>query len=113
MRLNAVLETLLSPLRNNGNDVNYVNYGQTVYGDSIATPGGDDEGGPAIITDASVISGVVSDYRNGSNACFYVALPAEYIASASIALSIGRLTDTDQYETNAQNAENVTLDLTP
>ncbi|MBR5760257.1 MAG: hypothetical protein IKX88_16845, partial [Thermoguttaceae bacterium] len=35
-RLDAILETMLAPLRNNGYDISYVNYGQTVYGDSVA-----------------------------------------------------------------------------
>ena len=121
-RLNAVLETLLSPLRNNGNDINYVNYGQTVYGDSVANSNASTNGGTnggtndaanatTIVTDASVISGVVSNYRNGSNACFYLSLPSMYVGSATMSLQIGRLSDSDQDETNEETAETISLDL--
>ncbi|MDO5309716.1 MAG: trypsin-like peptidase domain-containing protein [Planctomycetia bacterium] len=119
MRLAALLETLLSPLRNNGNDISYVNYGQTVYGDSIATTTSTDNNNnndtttstTQIITDASVVSGVVSNYRNGSNACFYVSVPNDWVGTASISLRIGRLTDKDNIETNLDTCETVTIDV--
>ena len=98
-----------------------MNYGQTVYGDNVTSTSTSTTGGTttdsatnvaaSVITDASVISGVVSGYRNGSNACFYVALPAYYVSSASVVLNIGRKTDSDSDETNAETAESVTLDL--
>ena len=118
MRLTAVLESLLSPLRNNGNDISYVNYGQTLYDGTsgststdTGTTGSTDTTATAIVADPTVVSGVVSDYRSGSNACFYLALPSEQVASASLTLQIGLQTASDKTTSNAATAETVTLDL--
>ncbi|MBQ4203156.1 MAG: trypsin-like serine protease, partial [Thermoguttaceae bacterium] len=121
-RLDAVLETMLAPLRNNGYDVSYVNYGQTVYGDSIAnanastntdsTNGNTDANAQVnIITDASVISGVVSSYRNGSNACFYLSLPTQYVSSGTLAFNIGIATARDNQTTNEDTCESVSFGI--
>ena len=111
-RLDAVLEALLSPLRNNGYDISFVNYGQTVYGDSVANAGNtgdnnDQDVAANIITDATVISGVVSGYRNGSSASFSLMFPANYVANGTLAFNIGIATARDNTTTNADTAESV------
>ncbi|MBR4833814.1 MAG: trypsin-like serine protease [Thermoguttaceae bacterium] len=95
-RLHAVLEALLSPLRNNGNDVNLRLYGQKYYsGDNQQTEQGD--------------AAVVSNLRDGSNACFYLAFPNRYVASATTSLVIGRQDNAENNEPT--NAETIAIDL--
>ena len=94
-RLYAVLETLLSPLRNNGNDVSLQVYGQKYYGSAT--------------TDEASDFGVVSNLRNGSNACFYLAFPNRYVASATTSLVIGRQDNAENNE--PLNAETIAIDL--
>ena len=53
-------------LRNNGYDISYVNYGQTIY-DAVAA--GDDDEATSIPTRRRWSFRRVSGYRNGSNAC--------------------------------------------
>ncbi|MBQ9126385.1 MAG: hypothetical protein IJY15_01340, partial [Thermoguttaceae bacterium] len=76
-RLHAVLETLLSPLRNNGNDVTLAVHGQEYYTGVDSSSRGTGYG-------------LVSNLRDGSNACFYLALPNRWVASATTNLLIGR-----------------------
>lgn len=95
-RLHAVLEALLSPLRNNGNDVSLQIYGQKYYA------GADDSA-----EDANF--GVVSNLRDGSNACFYLAFPNRYVATATTSLTIGRQDNAENNEPVA--AETIAVDL--
>ncbi len=95
-RLHAVLEALLSPLRNNGNDVTLRTWNQGYYASGVTATAG--EG-----------MGLVSNLRDGSNACFYLAFPNNYVASATTTLWLGR-------QDNADNAlplgfEEVAIDL--
>ena len=106
-RLDAILETMLAPLRNNGYDISYVNYGQTIY-DAVAA-GDDDEGNINTNLAAMVVSGVVSGYRNGSNACFYLSFPTQYVASGTLVFDIGVATARDISTTNAQTCERVSF----
>ncbi len=94
-RLHAVLETLLSPLRNNGNDVSLRVYAQEYYGETAASTGDS--------------AGVVSNLRDGSNACFYLAFPNRYVASATASLVIGLQDNAENRE--PLNAETIAIDL--
>ncbi|MBR5244176.1 MAG: trypsin-like serine protease, partial [Thermoguttaceae bacterium] len=92
-RLHAVLETLLSPLRNNGNDINLEVSAQEYYTDGMRFDYG----------------AVVSNLRDGSNACFYLAFPNSYVASATTSLVIGR--QDNAQNTEPLNAETIAIDL--
>ncbi|MBP3558446.1 MAG: trypsin-like serine protease, partial [Thermoguttaceae bacterium] len=95
-RLHAVLEALLSPLRNNGNDIYLQVYSQKYYpGVDQTTEQGD--------------VGVVSNLRDGSNACFYLAFPNRFVASATTNLVIGRQDNAENNE--PLNAETIAIDL--
>ncbi|MBQ9874198.1 MAG: trypsin-like serine protease, partial [Thermoguttaceae bacterium] len=118
-RLQAVLEALVSALRNNGYDIGYTNYGQTIYTGAVATTtetananGNDDDSETVtVITDPRVVSGVVSGYRNGSSANFYISFPAEYVASGTISFDIGIASANDNVQTAYDTCETVTFDF--
>ncbi|MBQ5789411.1 MAG: hypothetical protein IIW01_03905, partial [Thermoguttaceae bacterium] len=95
-RLHAVLEALLSPLRNNGNDVHLHVLGQKYY-----------QPDESLAEDSSF--GVVSNLRDGSNASFYLAFPNRYVASATTNLVIGRQDNAENNE--PLNAETIAIDL--
>ncbi|MBR4975679.1 MAG: hypothetical protein IKY61_01400, partial [Thermoguttaceae bacterium] len=92
-RLHAVLETLLSPLRNNGNDIGLKMGTQEYYADETTYD----------------YTAVVSNLRDGSNACFYLAFPNSYVASATTSLVIGR--QDNAQNTEPLNAETIAIDL--
>ncbi|MBR4103709.1 MAG: trypsin-like serine protease, partial [Thermoguttaceae bacterium] len=95
-RLHAVLEALLSPLRNNGNDVTLRTWNQEYYGSGETVTAGEN-------------MGLVSNLRDGSNACFYLAFPNNYVASATTTLWLGRQDAADN--TLPLNYEEVAIDL--
>ncbi|MCF0235074.1 MAG: hypothetical protein HUK22_08900, partial [Thermoguttaceae bacterium] len=83
-RLSAVLEALLSPLRNNNVDVNFTAFNQTIYTGDAADPD--------LVRSHSA---VLSSHRDGSNASFFISFPSSWVASASLAYSVVRATDCD------------------
>ncbi len=120
-RLDAILEALVSPLRNNGSDIGFTFYGQTLYSpivvdssstNSSSTDASSTDAASVITVDTGSVSGVVSSYRNGSNACFYLAFPAEYVASVNYSLLLGRTTDRDNDVKPGESWETFAFDAT-